>query len=88
MKNVYESRTPVQIVEGCLKLTGKEYMIFGGYLRDMLDPSNVDQKFNDVDILIDEDGMGIFIEILKATGFIRSVEKVVGNSYSTRSLNS
>jgi len=87
MIKTYESKTPVQIIESCLKLADSRSTIFGGYLRDVFDPSNVDHKFKDLDILITNQGITKFIDILDAAGFIRSMEKPIHGVYSTRTLH-
>jgi len=86
MNRTYEQKTPVQIIESCLKLADERSTIFGGYLRDIFDPNNQSREFKDLDILITDRGATQFTNTLEAAGFLRSVEKPLRSAYSTRTL--
>ena len=84
MTQNFEPKNGIQIIEDCLSISDKKFIIFGGYLRDIFDPTNMNHTFKDIDVMLTNNGLNKFRVIIEAAGFLRSICKPINSDYSNQ----
>lgn len=82
----FTPKTPVEIVMGLLTKADPHYRLYGGMIRDYIDPANVNKEFSDIDVVISETGCKEFVDLAETANFVREMKEKTntnGRRYAT-----
>ena len=90
MSRLFGQKTPLEIVTGLLQKADPNYKLFGGMIRDTIDPANANKEFSDIDVVVSESGCKEFIDLAETANFLREVKEkthMVAQRYVTTTAN-